>query len=292
MKEDTQKIAVAIIHGVGKQDPHFAKKMISELKQRFSNALSGKIKNPSSQLVIHPIYWAPVLQEAEDKLWKRMEQGGKMRYKSLRRFMVDFAADALAYQPTPSDHDIYNSIHEILAGVFRKLAREAGSTSPLCVIAHSLGTVIASNYLYDLQAESKKRLISRKIKNKIGRTPLDRGETLTHFYTLGGPIALWSLRYPNFGVPIKVPSPKLKIHHPQLTGEWVNFYDKDDIIGYPLKTLNRDYAAVVKKDKKVNVGSIFTSWNPASHTHYWTDNDVTKPIAHKLVQTWREMNGK
>jgi len=36
----------------------------------------------------------------------------------------------------------------------------------------------------------------------IGNTPLERGETLTLLYTLGSPIAIWSLRYPDFGVPI------------------------------------------------------------------------------------------
>ncbi len=77
---------------------------------------------------------------------------------------------------------------------------------------------------------------------------------MTLFYTLGSPIALWSLRYRNFGKPIQVPSLKFGNHYRNLVGEWVNFYDKADIIGYPLKELNADYNAAVTSDRAVRVG--------------------------------------
>jgi hypothetical protein len=128
------------------------------------------------------------------------------------------------------------------------------------------------------------------VKKKIGDTPLERGETFTLFYTLGSPIAMWSLRYPNFGVPIAVPSPELSKYYPNLKGEWVNFYDEDDVIGYPLKTLNEAYRKAIKADRQINAGGLLSSWNPASHLGYWTDNDVTKPIAQELVRTWRAVN--
>lgn len=43
------------------------------------------------------------------------------------------------------------------------------------------------------------------------------------------------MRYADFGQPVRVPSSKLADHWPGVPGEWVNFYDKDDVIGYPLK---------------------------------------------------------
>ena len=121
-------------------------------------------------------------------------------------------------------------------------------------------------------------------------TPLENGETLTLMYTMGSPIAIWSLRYEDFGVPIPVPSPKLADHHPGLAGEWVNFYDPDDVIGYPLSTLNDAYGASVERDVAVNVGGPLSSWNPLSHVAYWTDGDVTKPIAESLARVWRDLN--
>jgi hypothetical protein len=45
-----------------------------------------------------------------------------------------------------------------------------------------------------------------------------------------------------------MPSPKLQSHYPNLADEWVNFYDKADVIGYPLKELNADYRREVSSD--------------------------------------------
>jgi len=285
----SQKIAIAIIHGVGKQDPQFADGMTQELKGRFAKELGQKIQDPASELAILPVYWAPAVQDAEEELWRRMKRGGEMDFTTLRRFLVDFAGDAIAYQPTPKDRRIYDGIHEKFAESLNRLAAEAGEKAPLCVIAHSLGSVITSNYFYDLQ-HPKRPLIAARVKKKIGDTPLERGETFTLFYTLGSPIAMWSLRYPNFGVPIEVPSPGLSKHYPDLAGEWVNYYDEDDVIAYPLKTLNEAYRKAIKADREINAGGLLSSWNPVSHLGYWTDNDVTKPIAQELVMTWRAVN--
>lgn len=288
----TQKIAVAIIHGMGQQDPHFADGMQQELLDRFAGRLGDEVDDPASELVIRPVYWAPVLQNAEEKLWKQVKKGGELDFTTLRRFLVDFAADAIAYQPTPQDRRVYDGVHEIFANVLDDLATGAGVKAPLCIIAHSLGSVIASNYFYDLQVDPAKGIIADSVRAAMGDTPLERGETLAQFYTMGSPIALWSLRYrdPDFGVPIAVPSPQLAQHYPNVKGEWVNYYDEDDVIAYPLKTINDAYRKVVKADRGINAGGLLSSWNPASHLGYWTDNDITKPIAAALAATWRSVN--
>jgi hypothetical protein len=203
-----QKIAVAIIHGVGKQDPNFAEGIAQELRERFAKQVGKRGADPASALVIEPVYWAPVLQKTEEELQRRLRRGGEMDFTTLRRFLVDFAADAIAYQPTPSDRQIYDAIHRVFAQALGKLATDAGEKAPPCVIAHSLGSVIASNYLYDLQMDPRRKIISSRTRAMISNTPLERGEPLTLLYTLGSPIAIWSLRYPDFGVPIAVPSPQ------------------------------------------------------------------------------------
>lgn len=137
----SQKIAVVITHGIGKQDPNFADGMARELKDRFAREIGNEIKDPASDLAILPVYWAPCSK-----------------------------------------------------------------------------------------------------------------------------------------------APK------RSCGEWVNFHDEDDVIGYPLKTLNAAYRKVIKADRQINAGGLLSSWNPASHLGYWTDNDVTKPIAQELVRTWRAVN--
>jgi len=281
-------LAVAIIHGVGKQDANFAQGISRELTDRFVGYLPDDVVEPRTQIVIEPVHWAPVMQKAEEALWKRLKSSGDLNFIKLRQFMVEFGADALAYQPLPRRRAIYEAIHGIVADKLKALAERAGPSLPLCVIAHSLGSVIASNYLYDLQKGF--HYLPDVVRQHNTQTPLEMGQTFAFFFTLGSPLALWALRFRNFGQPIDVPAPDLSTRYPNLAGKWINFFDPDDVIGYPLRPLNNDYRRVVKADVPVNVGSILTGWTPMSHTGYWTDNDVTIPIAKMLADGWKAIN--
>jgi len=89
-----------------------------------------------------------------------------------------------------------------------------------------------------------------------------------------------------------VPSPALIAASPDIASEceWLNFYAPDDVIAYPLRNLNPAYRDVVTADRAVNAGGLLSSWNPLSHNAYWTDNNVTKPIAEGLARLWRAAN--
>ncbi len=286
----SKKIAVAIVHGVGTQGSHFAGPMIEELTDRFADHTGLDNAAARAELIMEPVYWAPVLQGEEDRLWRRVSVRRDLDWVKARRFMIDFAGDAIAYQPTPWGREVYESIHAVFANSLKKLAQQAGGTAPLCVIAHSLGTVITSNYFYDLSQRRRRGMIPARVREAMGRTALERGDTFALLYTLGSPIAVWSLRYEDFGCPITVPSPKLADHYADLRGEWVNYYDPDDVIAYPLKPLNDAYRGAVRRDVAVNVGGLIAGATPLSHTSYWTDNDVTKPIAKALANAWKRIN--
>lgn len=175
----TQKIAVAVVHGIGNQEPEFAVKLEAALQLLCKDTCGDDV-------VIKPVYWAPAMQKKEDALWDRLTSGGPMNFKEIRRVAIDYVADALAYQPTGDDRKTYDDIHVIYARTLRALAEEAGEKAPLCIVSHSLGTVITSNYIYDLQ---KPNLISDQVRAEMSDTPLERGETLNLLYTLGSPTA-------------------------------------------------------------------------------------------------------
>jgi hypothetical protein len=276
----TQKIAVAVVHGIGKQAPEFSEEL-NEAIQHICHDTCGR------DVIVKPVYWARAMQQKEDALWDRLTAGGPMHFKDIRRLMIDYVADALAYQPTAFDRKAYDDIHVEFAKTLRALAQEAGEKAPLCIVSHSLGTVITSNYVYDLQ---KPELISEQVHEQMADTPLERGETLNLLYTLGSPLALWSLRFREFGRPISIPMPELMNHYPDLQCAWINYYDQDDLIGFPLRDLNPAYSRAVSADKQVNVGSILESWNPLSHTGYLADQDVIRPIAESLINTWKTVN--
>ena len=297
-------IAVAFLHGIGRTEPGYSRPLADALAARFVRTIRDECSVPGTQVLFEEVNWSAALQPAEDRLWSRFaaaETGGPaaavgspaapaggdaLRWEALRHFMLDFAADAIAYQPTESDRSAYDAIHAEVASTFARLAERAGARAPLCVIGHSLGTVIASNYLYDL-LKPRKSYMAPEVRARIGSTPLERGETVSLVYTMGSPIALWSLRYPGFGVPVSLPARRLARHHPDLRARWVNLYDPDDVIGYPLKPVNARYTEAVAEDRAVDVGSWLTRWNPLSHTGYWNDAGVASLIATDLAEAWR-----
>ena len=136
-------------------------------------------------------------------------------------------------------------------------------------------------------AKKRSSFLSPEVRAAIGRSPLERGETLTLLYTLGSPIALWSLRYPKFGQPIPFPPRRLGRHHPDLAARWVNVYDPDDVIGYPLRELNAAYRRAVAQDRPVSAGSIWTGWTPLSHVGYWDNARLAASIASDLAVAWQ-----
>jgi hypothetical protein len=279
-----KKIGVGIIHGIGSQTKDFAEEMETELRDLFAkrlNKIDSSIEHPASLLVIKPIFWAEVLEGPEKKLWGKLH-ASDIGQNILRKFVIHAFADAIAYQKAPSKKKYYKQIQDTIDKQLLEMAKELrDGEAPLCVIAHSLGSVIASNHFYDLQQGKRSAEDLAHLEH-----PLARGETLTLFYTMGSPIALWSIGYDDFDSPLLVPTNAIKDRYPDM-GEWKNFYDRDDIIGYPLEPL---YSSKVVRDHQVNVGNLLTGWNPGSHIGYWVDKDVLKQIVSGLVQTWTEIN--
>lgn len=294
---DATPVVVLIVHGVGAQQPHYAQPIINDLRGRCADLIGSRSDAPAAprdQFIFRAVHWADVLQPQQLRLWYAMTADHSLRYGRLRRYLIEFAGDAIAYQITSHDREVYDAVHNRLAAGLKTLVKKDGAppAAPLAIIAHSLGTVIASNFIWDLQRHHYVRRFSN-----AEMTPIEHGETLARLFTMGSPIPLWSLRFrhPPFGVPITMPDPGIWRHYPaarcpDLTGQWLNFFDADDVIACPLKPLNNAYREMVTADIAVNVGSPLTSWNPLSHNGYWTDRDVTVPIARSLADLWRTVN--
>ncbi|MCI0534801.1 MAG: hypothetical protein L0Z50_06210, partial [Verrucomicrobiales bacterium] len=186
--------------------------------------------------------------------------------------------DAVAYQREPGpDPDIYCLIHERISQCMAQLRMSTGQADvPLLVIAHSLGSYIMSNYIWDLQNPKA------YCKNVVPQTPFEQMKTLAGFVTFGSIIPLFTLALTKFEG-ITFPPAELA-GNVRAAARWLNLYDPDDVLGYPIKPLCPRYADNAQiEDHAINVGDLLTSWNPLSHTDYWTDNDFTKPVA-RLIE--------
>jgi hypothetical protein len=308
----SDKLAVLFIHGVGIREPDYARSAIRELRKAF--AASTRSRAANDDLIIESAYWAPAVMEREDLLMRRAfpdRVGGwfsglnnlthrvsngssvamvplalsglvrhvpgipKIHWPTLRWAVSNFVGDIVSYQITPNSRVVYDAVHARVDEALARLAQQAPD-APLVVVAHSLGSVIASDHFYDL---AKGRRVA-------GSTPLERGETFTSFYTLGSPMALWMERFGDYSAPVEIPGKRSDDPVIAAAAEWINFYDADDVLAFPLKGLSEDYDQAVDEDRSVSVGAPLIGLSPVSHVAYWNDKAVLRPIANSLAWLW------
>lgn len=254
------KVGIAVIHGMGSQKKGFERPMVEELTNRLAKLGVGQ-----SDVAWEPIYWANVTEPRQMEYFKDADRDGDLDWKKLRKFVLTALGDASGYRKTgDTKNDIYDAIHAIVGQALAQLSKQVSSpNAPLIWIAHNLGGHIMSNYIYDTQ----KSVTAGKLKNK---SKFERLETLRGILTFGCNIPLFTFAYRKSEVkPIKLPRGAV----------WDNYYDPDDVLGYPLKPISAAYNKTVRSDFSINSGGIATSWTPLSHNGYWTDNDFTKPAA-------------
>ncbi len=257
-------VGVLVIHGMGSQKPDFADPIIKELSERISG-----LKKDAERVAWRSVYWADFLERRQMKYFNDADRSGNLDFKGLRKFVLTALGDASAYQKVESkENTTYEEIHRRVRAEVENIYKiDMGSKpKPLIVLAHSLGGHIMSNYIWDMQ----------KLKNS-GLSPFERMKYLSGIITFGCNIPLFTFAYKNVE-PIKFPPTGLPAELKK-KAKWFNYYDPDDVLGYPLRSINPGYKSVVTKDIPINVGGIVTSWNPMSHGEYWTDNDLTKPVA-------------
>ncbi|MEE9269923.1 MAG: hypothetical protein V3V49_06645 [Candidatus Krumholzibacteria bacterium] len=277
------KLGVLVVHGMGSQKPDFAEPM----KRGLEKCIAARGVDPAG-IYWEPVFWAKLLGDKQQKLWRRLSRNRRFRYRKIREFVVAAMGDAVAYQQSPTrPRSVYTDIHNLVLAHLRKMRRRLGNADlPLVILAHSLGSVIVSDYIWDRQKKYKPRL--------YGRTALERMETLALLITFGSTLPLFSMAYYPV-VSIAFPPPGVRRFFPPGTtaaeirrvAKWLNYYDRDDVMGYPLKPTSPSYNKNVTRDRQVNVGGIFSSWNPLSHTAYWTDKDFCKPVGKAITDVMK-----
>lgn len=282
----SQSVALAIVHGTGKKDPDFAEDIVESLQEKFPTCLSEEACE-RADLVVEPVYWADLPREREEEVWDRVTAAGPMDNLEMRRFIFNLAGDTLAYQPSEGRRELYLSVHEKMADSFERLAERAGPEAPLCIIAHSMGSIVAHNFLYDMQHEEDGAYGG----SERPGTALERAETLALFVTCGSPLAIWRLRFGDDYKAIRFPAEGVEERYPNLKPKWLNVYDEDDVLGYPISKLTDSYEEMAEagylEDREQNVGAFWKNWNPLSHKGYFRDDRSLDELARQLAEVWR-----
>jgi hypothetical protein len=281
------KIGVLVIHGMGAQKRGFS----AGLRE----AVSGFLGSDPARLTWNEIYWADVLEPRETELWTWMRRAQEpdgspipLDWRTIREFVVHNFGDAIAYHRDQTA-SAYNDVHRVISDSVHVLAAALGDAdAPIVVMAHSLGGHMMSNYLWDRQHGAT-----------AAAGPLEPIPTLAAMITFGCNIPLFSLSYP-VAKPINLPG--AGITNPKIVSasRWLNFLDRDDVLGWPVRPLYaKDLGALDDaqkrtvgriEDREINVGGAFANWNPAAHGSYWTDEDFTIPVAAYLDKLFAAMD--
>lgn len=259
------KAALITLHGMGKIKPLYYSELEAGLKARLGNRWA--------ELSFQNVQYAPVLQGPEDALWEAMTtcpendlDGVKLRQFFLYGFgdagslEHSLKTDKLAYLKTQA---------EIFFALQAALDDCQGDTSrPVVLIAQSLGCQVISNYLWDAQ-------YGHNLFDPAHASYL-QGRTITDFHRLKSCVSLITT---GCNIPLFVAglAERVCFAKPNSFFKWDNFYDCDDVLGWPLRQLGPTYDIV--HDHPINSGGALSSWNIACHGGYWSDPDVVDPLA-------------
>lgn len=281
-----KRIALVVTHGMGSPDRSFA----DGLKRRLTRSLEGRGFDAAS-VVWCPVLWSDLVEKRQqDFLAAAVSAGPLSRVFGLREFVVSALGDAAGYRHHGNDPgSTYYRIHQRIREKIHTLFEDGLGSEPvpMIVVAHSMGGHVMSNYIWDSQS-------LHTTGASADAHAFERMEWLAAIVTFGCNIPLFTFAYEPVE-PICFPGTALP-EDLRSKAVWRNFYDRHDVLGYPLKPLGRDtpdlpalpcdqdrqhrprYEDIVE-DVEVNVGLPLVSATPLSHTKYWHDRSFVNGLA-------------
>ena len=294
-------LAVVTIHGIGVYTDEDGK------HKKFDNKL---IKNIEKNLEKH-YDSIPRLREPEDfgywrvnyddvlhphqlSLLKRVNKIYKTTgvLKELREFALFALGDAATLgQDKSDDNSIYFKVQQRVKDVLIQVGARHGFDTDLIFVAQSMGAHVISSYIWDAHDawyRGKKNGPTSGIWKGVPPRASDledqflRCRTLKALFTTGTNIPVFLSA---------IPKKKIKsISAPSSDFVWYNYFDKDDMLGWPLSVLSKDYEKLASDeilfDREINVGGLLRGWSPLSNTQYWSDRRIGKEIANSIFMHW------
>ncbi|MDV6345315.1 MULTISPECIES: hypothetical protein [unclassified Nitrosomonas] len=278
-----KKAAFITVHGMGRTDLNYNQEIVQKLKRRLGSL--------SDNIYMGKVYYQDILQSNEDRVWHSVDR--QLKWDELRKFLLFGFADATGLESNKDRNGSdYWKAQVTIAKELLKARDAMEGDGPVVFLAQSLGCEVISCYFWDANQTTPDKLPTTGIWQNISDAAADitggrnlkeeevaflRGSHFRVFITTGCNIPIFVAAHAKDDIlPI----------HPNNSFEWHNYYDKDDVLGWPLAVLSDQYGKVVV-DHPINVGGgmmgwLLKSWNPLSHTQYWVDDGVLDPLEQKL----------
>jgi len=212
-------------------------------------------------------------------------------YQYVRRDVFPYAVpDLFYYVSRDGELTLRKRIFTYLCDEIERRAKAPARVS-LTLIGHSAGSVIAHDLLFHLFRQEKDKEVPAV--NRLRARVEAKELRVRRFYTFGSPITALMFRSNSLVEKVMTgsqlnpenlglrSSDKLKLSVPR----WVNFWDIDDILSFPVEPFYRKNASdeVVVEDHYIDDDFDFArDWFPKVHNSYWRSPKVAQYIAETL----------
>ena len=248
---------LVFIHGVNYQQTGYSDRFFNNIIKFYKSALvkKGKTRKEAreraSKLIQKEILWADVTTNLANR-YTNLQYVLKQKHGwSIPKRKIDPLAIQIMHYVRDKGHNRKGPMH-ILKRVHDEFKKSCvNKPDKIIIIAHSLGSVIAFDYLFGF----RKYKLSLKVK-------------IDALITLGSPVPLFIA---------SMGFPESKITLPKNIRRWINIIDPDDGIARFCKP---HFKKIKVKDIVVNTG-----WNPINaHTKYFSSKKVARIIAGELIK--------
>lgn len=259
----SKKIFIVAIPGIGSH--------VGGFSQGFKNDLAKFSKNTSLENNYQVFECLPFnttqVNENQKSLYTRIDAANQLGgYLSFRKIVMQSFGDGVTFEHKPQDiNSTYQRIHGYLKGFFQELNQKMQETENpvLVIVAASMASHILSTYIWD--ADNSQGIFAKIPANKTNNL-----RNLNYLVSLGSNIPLFVSGLSESKIQA------FEKRNPDFV--WDNFYDKDDVLGWPLKPLSESYQALVN-DYQINTGLYV-----GAHVKYWDDNNFTKPFIERIIK--------
>lgn len=264
----SKKIIILTIAGTGTKEPGYSQKLVNDLL-RYSEGTP--LENNFKLIECYPFNETGI-DNYQEEMFKRIESennlGGAL---SLRRFVMENVGDALTFEREASNpNGPYQKIHSYLKAKIEDLNNLMANydDTKFVIVASSMGVQVLSTYIWD--ADNNKGIFEQN-----PATENNNLRNLSHLSTFGCSIPLFVSGFSENQI---VAFDKRNAYF-----KWDNYYDKDDVLGWPLHKLSASYKNLVS-DFEINTGAYV-----GAHIRYWKDKDFTKPFTQKMIDLYDTM---
>ena len=260
-----KKIIVLTLPGIGTWDNDLSKKIGESIH---AHSHGTPLENNIKVIALKPFTHANV-DENQRALYNRLDDESKFGGPTnLRHSVIQAFGDALIFEKNAQAIDSpYRKTHLYLRHEIKKVTAlmQEYPGSRLVIVAAALGAHILSTYIWDAD-------------HNLGvfhENPADRTENLRnldYLVSIGCTIPLFVSGLHE--TEIKA------IDKRNIDFEWDNFYDGNDVLGWPLEPLSPSYRELVTDYEIHSAGYV------GSKMRYWDDNEFIVPFTKRLIELY------